>query len=144
MKKIFTLCLSMMLLVGMSMQATPIITFEPVEDALFYELKVYLNGRLVATARIDANGQLAGDIIWAALSRIGLRTVDTDPSVYQVNLSNLEFGKDYTFTLDTYDENEECISAQNPAEPVKVLRDGRLYILLPNGTKYDAEGRVVE
>ncbi len=140
------------------------ITFEPVEDAFFYELKVYLNGRLVATARIDANGQLAGDIIWAAPSRIGLRTVDTDPSVYQVNLSNLEFGKDYTFTLDTYDENEECISAQNgsfnveqetptadraaealtPAEPVKVLRDGRLYILLPNGTEYDAEGRVVE
>lgn len=140
------------------------ITFEPVEEALFYELKVYLNGRLVATARIDANGQLAGDIIWAAPSRIGLRTVDTDPSVYQVNLSNLEFGKDYTFTLDTYDENEECISAQNgsfnveqetptadraaealtPAEPVKVLRDGRLYILLPNGTEYDAEGRIVE
>ncbi len=140
------------------------ITFEPVEDALFYELKVYLNGRLVATARIDANGQLAGDIIWAAPSRIALRTVDTDPSVYQVNLSNLEFGKDYTFTLDTYNENEECISAQNgsfnveqetptadraaealtPAVPMKVLRDGRLYILLPNGTEYDAEGRVVE
>lgn len=141
------------------------ITFEPVEDAMFYELKVYMNGNLVATVKIDANGQIAGDIVWAAPSRIQARTVDDDPSVYQVNLSNLEFGKDYTFTLDTYNEEEECISAQSGSfnvpeqetptcvesvagknaqvESVKVMENGILYILR-NGVKYDAQGVVVD
>lgn len=138
------------------------ISFEPIVDAVLYELKVYMHGRLVATVHINAFGQIVGDIIWAAPSRIQATTVDADPSVYQVNLSNLEFGQDYTFTLDSYNADEECISAQNgsfnvPQTPTdcrdiegipaamteKIIEDGRLLIIV-NGQRYDAQGQSVE
>lgn len=138
------------------------ISFEPIVDAVLYELKVYMHGRLVATVHINAFGQIVGDIIWAAPSRIQATTVDADPSVYQVNLSNLEFGQDYTFTLDSYNADEECISAQNgsfnvPQTPTdcrdiegipaatteKIIENGRLLIIV-NGQRYDAQGQSVE
>lgn len=140
------------------------ITFEPIVDAVLYELKVYMHGRLVATVHINALGQIVGDIVWAAPSRIQATTVDADPSVYQVNLSNLEFGQDYTFTLDSYNEDEECISAQNGsfnvpeqetptdcrdiqgAESVttrKIMENGRLLIIVRD-QRFDAQGQIVE
>ena len=127
------------------------ISFEPVEDATFYELKVYMNGKLVATVKLTGSGQLIGGIEWAsAPSRMKVReAVNDNPALYSINLSQLEFGQEYTFTLDAYNEEEECISAQvgsfNVPEPSigtstesleqnglrlqKILRNGQLFII---------------
>jgi hypothetical protein len=80
-----------------------------------------------------------------------------------VNIGGLEPGQDYTYSLDALDDDRSYVGAQSGTftteedpenrldvlfddrrpQPRKVLQDGHLYIELPDGTRYNAEGQLI-
>lgn len=142
-----------------------VISWTAVEDAVMYELNIYLHGRLVAQYHIDAeNNILDGELFGP--QRIVARRDSTGGSAetLQVNVGGLEPGQDYSYSLDALDDDRNYVGSQSgtftteeeetglettlfddrrPASR-KIFRDGRLYIEMPDGTRYDARGVRIE
>lgn len=137
-----------------------VITWTAVEDAVLYELNIYLHGRLVAQYHIDAENNIVDSQLFGP-QRIVARRDSTGGSseTLQVNVGGLEPGQDYSYSLDAMDDDRNYVGSQSGTftteeeetgldvlfddrRPVsrKILRDGRLYIELPDGTVFDARG----
>ena len=139
------------------------ITWDTVAGAVLYELRIYKNGQLVVTYEVDPDNNIIGEH-HIGPDRIVARKDSTGGTseTLQVNIGGLEPGQDYTYSLDALDDDRSYVGAQSGVftteeEPIdgldtlfdkqrhsgarKVLRDGRLYIELPDGTQYDARGQ---
>ena len=141
------------------------ITWDTVAGAVLYELRIYKNGELVVTLQVDKDNNII-DASFAGPERIIARKDSTGGSseTLQVNVGGLEPGQDYTYSLDALDDDRSYVGAQSGTftteeEPVdrldalfddrrtaprKLLRDGRLYIEMPDGRLYDARGGLIE
>ncbi len=141
------------------------ITWDTVPGATLYELRIFKNGELVVTLQVDKDNNII-DASFAGPERIIARKDSTGGSseTLQVNVGGLEPGQDYTYSLDALDDDRSYVGAQSGTftteeEPVdrldalfddrrtaprKLLRDGRLYIEMPDGRLYDARGRLIE
>ena len=138
------------------------ITWDTVAGAKLYELRIYKNGQLVVTYEVDPDNNIIGEH-HIGPDRIVARKDSTGGTseTLQVNIGGLEPGQDYTYSLDALDDDRSYVGAQSGSfateeEPIdgldtlfdkqrhpgarKVLRDGRLYIELPDGTRYSPEG----
>ena len=138
------------------------ITWDTVAGAVLYELRIYKNGQLVVTYEVDPDNNIIGEH-HIGPDRIVARKDSTGGTseTLQVNIGGLEPGQDYTYSLDALDDDRSYVGAQSGSfateeEPIdgldtlfdkqrhpgarKVLRDGRLYIELPDGTRYSPEG----
>ena len=138
------------------------ITWDTVAGAVLYELRIYKNGQLIVTYDVDPDNNIVGehhigpDCLIARKDSTG-GTSET----LQVSIGGLEPGQDYTYSLDALDDDRSYVGAQSGVftteeEPIdgldtlfdkqrhqgarKVLRDGQLYIELPDGTRYSPEG----
>ena len=138
------------------------ITWDTVPGAVLYELSIYKNGQLVVIYQVDPDNNILNEV-FNGPDRLIARKDSTGGSseTLQVEVGGLEPGQDYTYSLDALDEDRSYVGAQSglfttEEEPVdgldilfddrrtaprKVLRDGNLYIMLPDGTIYDARGQ---
>ena len=138
------------------------ITWDTVAGAVLYELRIYKNGQLVVTYEVDPDNNIIGEH-HIGPDRIVARKDSTGGTseTLQVNIGGLEPGQDYTYSLDALDDDRSYVGAQSgvftteeePGDGLdtlfdkqrhsgarKVLRDGQLYIELPDGTRYSPEG----
>ena len=138
------------------------ITWDTVAGAVLYELRIYKNGQLVVTYEVDPDNNIIGEH-HIGPDRIVARKDSTGGTseTLQVNIGGLEPGQDYTYSLDALDDDRSYVGAQSgsftteeePGDGLdtlfdkqrhpgarKVLRDGRLYIELPDGTRYSPDG----
>ena len=138
------------------------ITWDTVAGAVLYELRIYKNGQLVVTYEVDPDNNIIGEH-HIGPDRIVARKDSTGGTseTLQVNIGGLEPGQDYTYSLDALDDDRSYVGAQSGVftteeEPKdgldtlfdkqrhpgarKVLRDGQLFIELPDGTRYSPEG----
>ena len=145
------------------------ITWDTVPGATLYELRIYKNGELVVTYQIDADNNILNETFHGPDRLIARRdSTGGSSETLQVEVSGLESGQDYTYSLDAMDDDRSYVGAQSGsftteaeepegledvdadgrkadgAAPRKLLRDGRLYIVLPDGTTYDSRGACVE
>ncbi len=138
------------------------IVWDTVAGATLYELRIFKNGELVVIYEVDPDNNIVGEH-HTGPDRLIARKDSTGGSseTLQVEVDGLEPGQDYTYSLDALDEDRSYVGAQSGSftteeEPVdgldilfddrrtaprKVLRDGNLYIMLPDGTIYDARGQ---
>ncbi len=138
------------------------ITWDTVAGAVLYELRIYKNGMLVVTYQVDRDNNIINQI-FAVPDRLIARRDSTGGSseTLQVSVGGLEPGQDYTYSLDAMDDDRSYVGAQSgtftteeePVEgldalfddrrntPRKVISNGRLYIEMPDGTRYDATGQ---
>lgn len=137
------------------------ITWDTVAGAVLYELRIYKNGMLVVTYQVDRDNNIINQI-FTGPDRLIARRDSTGGSseTLQVSVGGLEPGQDYTYSLDAMDDDRSYVGAQSgtftteeePVEgldalfddrrntPRKVISNGRLYIEMPDGTRYDATG----
>lgn len=140
------------------------ISWDTVAGATLYELCIYKNGRLIVTFHVDRDNNII-NTIFAGPERIIAKRDSTGGSAetLQVDVSGLDPGSDYTYSLDSFGDDRNYVGAQSGSfttedepidrldtlfddrhpEPRKVLREGRLYIEMPDGTLYDARGRLI-
>lgn len=141
------------------------ITWTAVEEASLYELTIYKHGQTVATYYIDADNNII-NTLWNSPERIIARKDSTGGSseTLQVKITGLESGQGYTYTLDALDESSDFVGSQSGSftteeaqtylpETIetrkketccrKMLRNGRLIILAPDGKTYDARGAAI-
>ncbi|MBQ9426788.1 MAG: hypothetical protein IJU36_04075 [Paludibacteraceae bacterium] len=139
------------------------ITWDTVPGATLYELTIYKNGKVIAAFQVDKDNNIVNEHFFGP-ERIIARRDSTGGSseTLQVNIGGLEPGQDYTYSLDALDDDRSYVGAQSGSftteeEPIdgleqlntqtksgkarKLLREGCLYIELPNGTTYDARGQ---
>lgn len=139
------------------------ITWDTVAGAVLYELTIYKNGKVIADFQVDKDNNIVNEHFFGP-ERIIARRDSTGGSseTLQVNIGGLEPGQDYTYSLDALDDDRSYVGAQSGSftteeEPIdgleqlntqtksgkarKLLREGCLYIELPNGTTYDAHGQ---
>lgn len=138
------------------------ITWDTVAGAVLYELRIYKNGMLVVTYQVDRDNNIINQI-FTGPDRLIARRDSTGGSseTLQVSVGGLEPGQDYTYSLDAMDDDRSYVGAQSgtftteeePVEgldalfddrrntPRKVISNGRLYIEMPDGTRYDATGQ---
>ena len=142
------------------------ITWDTVAGAVLYELRIYKNGQLVVTYEVDPDNNIIGEH-HIGPDRIVARKDSTGGTseTLQVNIGGLEPGQDYTYSLDALDDDRSYVGAQSgvftteeePGDGLdtlfdkqrhqgarKVLRDGQLFIELPDGTRYSPEGALLE
>ena len=138
------------------------ITWDTVAGAVLYELRIYKNGQLIVTYDVDPDNNIVGEH-HIGPDRLIARKDSTGGTseTLQVSIGGLEPGQDYTYSLDALDDDRSYVGAQSGTftteeEPIdgldtlfdkqrhpgarKVLRDGQLYIELPDGTRYSPEG----
>lgn len=141
------------------------ITWTSIEEATLYELTIYKHGQTVVTYYIDAENNIVNTIQYGP-NRIIARRDSTGGSAetLQVQVGGLESGQDYTYTLDAMDDENHYVGAQSGSFTTvedqtglwetneaskketrcrKLLRNGRLYILAPDGRVYDARGAAI-
>lgn len=154
-----------------SIEATSVtIIWDTVPGAVLYELKIYRNGRRIAMYHIDKENNIVDSLRFGP-ERIIARKDSTGGSseTLQVDVGGLEPGEDYTYSLDAMDDDRSYVGAQSggfatseeeePREddldetnasprdanlPRKLLREGRLLILHPDGCLYDISGSLIE
>ena len=137
------------------------ISWDTVPGATLYELRIYKNGELIVTLQIDADNNIV-NTTFNGPDRLIARRDSTGGSseTLQVEVSGLESGQDYTYSLDAMDDDRSYVGAQSGSFTTeeeetglptlyerqrhpgarKYLRDGMLYIELPDGSLYDARG----
>ena len=138
------------------------ITWDTVAGAVLYELRIYKNGMLVVTYQVDRDNNIINQIFSGPDCLIARRdSTGGSSETLQVSVGGLEPGQDYTYSLDAMDDDRSYVGAQSgtftteeePVEgldalfddrrnaPRKVISNGRLYIEMPDGTRYDATGQ---
>ncbi len=128
-----------------------------------YTLQITKDDEVFCTLTFNAMGQLLG-IAFAPARDGSVRqtpqaTLTTNGMKFQV--TGLDYASHYNFSFDTKNKQEQTIFAysgwfstngatgiekiaEDSAEPRKIWNNGQLYILLPDGTRYDATGKKVE
>lgn len=142
------------------------ITWDTVPGAMLYELRVYKDIQLVATYQVDANNNILNET-FNGPDRLFAHSANTDesPETLEVEVSGLEPNQYYTYSLDALDADRNYVGAQSGSftteeedtglrdsrfdKPYhsgarKVLHDGYLFIELPDGTRYDARGVLMQ
>lgn len=140
------------------------IIWDAVPGATLYELRIYNNVEPVVTYQIDANSNIINET-FNSPNRLIARSADNDGSLETlgVEVSGLDPNQYYTYSLDALDDERNFVGAQSGAfttaeeetelesvrtideasMPRKILRDGCLYIELPDGTQYSPLGQEV-
>ncbi len=139
------------------------LTWDKIDEATIYIISLYKEGKLIATYKTTDQENVL-EINTPAPARLKARRspADEQPGKIAVKISGLELGQDYSYNIDAYNDAEEVVNviagSFNTAEvatsieqsgsdinaPIKMLRDGKLIIALPNGKRYDATGRQVQ
>ena len=137
-----------------------------ISDAAYYLLTVYQDEDTIVTYTIDTNGDIV-DSAYCSPNRLRAQKANSDnaSATLAIHIENLIPGQVYTYTLDAVDADRRCIGAQagqfttdgdtaiedvtenrDPGthKPQKQLRNGRLYIVMPDGTTFDARGMMME
>lgn len=137
------------------------IIWDTVAGAVLYELRIYKNGQLVVTYQVDRDNNIISEL-FAGPDRLIARRDSTGGSseTLQVNVGGLDPGQDYTYSLDAMDDDRSYVGAQSGSftteeeqlegldtlfdnrrnAPRKLIENGRLYIEMPDGSRYDACG----
>ena len=139
-------------------ETTAAVTWPVVENAATYELTIKdSNGNVICTLIFNAQGQLTS-IDFAAPSRAQR---STQSAGFSFTVIGLDSGSNYSFTIDAKDDSGEVIDTKSgtfdttsevqtditnlnaTAAPLKVLRNGQLFILR-DGKTYTAQGQEVK
>ena len=142
------------------------ITWETVDAATIYIVKLYKNGALIATYNVDDKGHIL-DYALASPERIRARRCraeDMPLNTLGIDFTGLNIGDEYTYRIDAYDEAENIVGAQSGSftavepdpvatdvdaleddelAPRKLIRDGQL-LIIRQGKIYNATGVNVE
>lgn len=137
------------------------ISWNYVPHAILYELHIYKNGKSIVTYQIDAENNILNEIFNGPDRLIARRdSAGGSSETLQVEISGLKPGQDYTYSLDAFDDSKLCVGAtsgtfttqqessdrsvifnkQRQSGARKVLRDGQLFIELPDGRIYTPIG----
>lgn len=143
------------------------IIWDTVPGATLYELTIYRHGHIVAMYHIDNENHIVDSLRYGP-ERIIARRDSTGGSseTLQVDVGGLDPGSDYTYSLDALDDDRSYVGAQSgsfsteeeeePQEkgleelfdaarpsalPRKLLYNGRILILHPDGTVYTPTGQ---
>lgn len=146
-----------------------VISWDPVTEALQYELHVYKDGVLTAAYIIDNDNNIIGEQSLVP-SRLKARKLgdgdmlDDSTDKLRVEISGLERGVSYTYSLDAYNTAYDCVAAfvgtfitpyndtptgvdeatsNELTRPCKRLENGTLVIILPDGRRYSADGALI-
>lgn len=133
-------------------------------DADTYTLEITKDDEAYCTLTFNASGQLLGFAFAPSrderISQAPQATLTTNGMTFQVTA--LDYASHYHLTFEAKNPQQETIfayatwfatkgatgteqiSSEPTAQPVKIYDGGRLYILLPDGTRYDATGKKVE
>ncbi len=134
------------------------VAWPSVANAASYEITITSNGITVCTLTFNAQGQL---------TNIAFRAPAAEPARaagqgFQFTVTGLEDGSAYSLTLNAkdavgnvlrtfsqdfstgYTAIEEAFDDGVSLKPRKVLEEGRVIILMPDGRKFDANGRKVK
>ena len=145
-----------------NMEAT--FTWPIVETADVYILQITKDEEVICTLTFNYMGQLLG-IAFAPTADGSARqmpsaTLTTNGMTFKV--TGLDYASHYHFSFDTKDQQQQTvfayagwfatngatgteeISSEPAALPIKIYDNGHLYILLPDGKRYDATGKKVE
>ena len=137
------------------------ITWETIDAATIYVVKLYKNGALIATYNVDNQGHIL-DYALACPERIRARrsrAAELPASTLGIDFTGLLTGEEYSYSIDAYDATDKVVGAQSgafvasepsPATEVealesngvhiqKVLRDGQL-LIIRDGEIYTATG----
>ena len=143
-------------------ETTADIAWPTITGATTYELIIRdTDGNIVCTLIFDAQGHLT-QIAFAAPARTNAPE-QTQAAGFSFTVTGLNSGTTYdytltakdaagnvldtqtgTFTTDGLTGIEDIPSSIDLSAPRKVLIDGQLYILLPNGTRYNLQGTEVK
>lgn len=140
------------------------IKWDTVQGATLYKLRIYRNAQLVAYYEVDNENNILDETFYAP-QRIVARRDSTGGSseTLQVNITGLEAGQDYTYSLDALDDSRNYVGSQSgefttdgetgieetQSDPRKLnrtckeWRDGQLYIR-KDGRLYNAQGLLLE
>ena len=130
-------------------------------SASTYELVISKDGEVICTLIFNANGQLTSIAFAPARHDNSRAPEQTEQSGFSFTITGLNPGTTYNYTLTTKDAagkaldtktgtfttegetaTEDVIGSQTSIQ--KIFEDGKLYILLPDGTRYDATGKRVK
>lgn len=136
-----------------------IITWDEVDAATIYIVNLYKGGVLLATYKTtDYVNFIELETYAPAPMRARRNFADEQPGKISFSIEGLEYGADYSYSIDAYDANEEVVNviagsfntAEIPTDasavnsqanaPRKMLNDGKLFIQMPDGKSYDATG----
>lgn len=144
-----------------STSGSQVLSFKKVYHANTHIIYVYLHGKLFGIFRVNNDGQITNNGASDAPARLHARKVEQeDPEMIQVEISGLVEGEDYTFSIDSFDEEENIVSAvagsfkvedkgtatstdelyNKAVSPRKQLQNGHLLIEMPDGKRFDATG----
>ena len=127
-----------------------------VDNAATYELVITQNGTVICTLVFNAQGQLT-----SIAFRAPAESARAAGQGFQFTVTGLEDGSAYSLTLNAkdavgnvlrtfaqdfstgYTAIEEVNADGAGLKPRKVLEEGRVIILMPDGRKFDASGRAL-
>ena len=135
------------------------ISWPQVEGAYTYELTIVdKDGNTICSLEFDAQGRLI-NISFATSSKTNNKSMATG---FSFTVTGLESGTDYDLIITSMDEEGNVIDEQqlsfstmsniivatddvvdNEKSVRKILRDGQFYILMPDDSMYDANGKRV-
>jgi hypothetical protein len=132
------------------------VAWPTVDNAATYELVITQNGTVVCTLVFNAQGQLT-----SIAFRAPAESASAAGQGFQFTVTGLEDGSAYSLTLNAkdavgnvlrtfakdfstgYTAIEEVNADGAGLKPRKVLEDGRVIILMPDGRKFDTNGRAL-
>ena len=136
-----------------------IITWDIIDKATIYIVNLYKGGVLLATYKTtDYVNFIELETYAPARMRARRNFADEQPGKISFSIEGLEYGADYSYSIDAYDADEEVVNviagsfntAEIPTDasavnsqanaPRKMLNDGKLFISMPDGKIYDATG----
>jgi hypothetical protein len=129
-----------------------------------YTLQITKDDEVFCTLTFNSIGQLLGIAFAPAQNgaprQMPRAVLTTNGMKFQV--TGLDYASHYNFTFDTKNIQKQTvfaysgwfstngatgineISSKQSVRPLKIFEDGKFYILLPDGTRYDATGKKVE
>jgi len=135
------------------------ITWDVVEEATIYIVNLYKAGVFIASYKTtDYVNFIELNTAAPAPLRARRSYEEEVPGKITIKIEGLEYGADYSYSIDAYNEEEEVVNviagSFNTAEvptgaeqlgsdinaPRKQLQDGKLMIVLPDGKRFDATG----
>lgn len=136
-----------------------IITWDIIDEATIYIVNLYKAGVLLATYKTTDYVNFIELETYAPVPMRARRNfADEQPGKISFSIEGLEYGADYSYSIDAYDADEEVVNviagsfntAEIPTDasavnsqanaPRKMLNDGKLFISMPDGKSYDATG----
>ena len=93
--------------------------------------------------KVDMTTSEQDTIILLSATNLQVRAIACADGFEASSVSEFEYSFQPVST-DLSEESEPLIPTQSLSEPIKVLRDVHLYILLPNGQVFDSTGKRVE